>query len=86
MENPTVRALSRANAESLMHDVRISKSLVVGLTIFAELASDGTYTSTTTLARSMGLSPSTVHRYLATLVAIGFAERNPRTREYRVAT
>jgi Fic family protein len=82
---PGTRALRGRNADRLMHDARISRSLVVGMTIFAELPSDGTYSSMTTIALSTGLSRSTVHRYLATLVAIGLAERNPRTREYRIA-
>jgi DNA-binding IclR family transcriptional regulator len=31
------------------------------------------------------MNPSTTHRYLATLVAVGLLEQDPHTREYRLA-
>jgi hypothetical protein len=84
-EMRAVRALLPGSADSLRHDPRLSQSLILGMTIFAALPTDGTYVSISTLVSSIGLSPSTVHRYLATLVALGLAERNPRTRGYRVS-
>jgi DNA-binding IclR family transcriptional regulator len=32
------------------------------------------------------MSPSTTHRYLSTLLAVGLLEQDPRTRRYQVAT
>jgi DNA-binding IclR family transcriptional regulator len=37
------------------------------------------------LARRLGLSVSTTHRYVSTLVALGLAERAPKSRKYRRA-
>jgi DNA-binding IclR family transcriptional regulator len=35
------------------------------------------------LAKELGMSPSTTHRYVKTLRAVGLLEQNPTTREYR---
>jgi DNA-binding IclR family transcriptional regulator len=66
-------------------DSRLSGSLLCGLLLLASLPSDGSYMSLTELARSSGRSTSTVHRYLSTLLAVGLIERDPATRQYRLA-
>ena len=33
----------------------------------------------------LDMNPSTAHRYLSTLLAVGLLERNPDTRRYRLA-
>jgi DNA-binding IclR family transcriptional regulator len=38
------------------------------------------------IAGELGMSPSTAHRYLQTLLELGLVERSPRTRRYRLAT
>jgi DNA-binding IclR family transcriptional regulator len=38
----------------------------------------------TDLAGRLEMSPSTTHRYLTTLLAVGLIEQDPRTRRYRV--
>ncbi len=37
------------------------------------------------MASQLGMSPSTTHRYVSTLVEFGLLERSPRTRKYRLA-
>jgi DNA-binding IclR family transcriptional regulator len=37
------------------------------------------------LSKELGMSLSTAHRYLTTLVATGLVERKPTTRKYRLA-
>ena len=36
------------------------------------------------VARQLGLSPSTTHRYMTTLVAFGLLVQDPATRKYRL--
>jgi len=36
------------------------------------------------VARQLGLSPSTTHRYITTLVAFGLLVQDPSTRKYRL--
>jgi DNA-binding IclR family transcriptional regulator len=38
----------------------------------------------TDVAVLLEMSPSTTHRYLTTLLAVGLLEQDPRTRRYRV--
>ena len=61
-----------------------SRSLLLGLALFAALPADGSYVGITGLARTLGMSASTAHRYVSTLVAVGLVERDPDTREYRL--
>jgi IclR helix-turn-helix domain len=66
-------------------DSRFSRSLLAGLVVLASFPADGTYLGNLEVARTLGMSPSTAHRYLSTLVAAGLLERNPDTRQYRLA-
>ncbi len=63
---------------------RGSRSLLFGLLILAALPPDGSTASVTKLARDLGLSASTAHRYMLTLVDVGLVERDARTRRYRL--
>jgi predicted transcriptional regulator len=63
---------------------RFSRSLLCGLALFAALPADGSYVGITELARRLGMSNSTAHRYASTLVAVGLLERDSNTREYRL--
>lgn len=64
---------------------QFSRSLLLGLLLLSLLPSDGGYAGNAMLARTLGENPSTIHRYLKTLVAVGLAERDPTTRRYRLA-
>jgi hypothetical protein len=64
---------------------RLSSSLLRGLLILASFPADGSYLTITELSRLTGRSMSTTHRYVSTLLAVGLLERDPLTREYRVA-
>jgi DNA-binding IclR family transcriptional regulator len=46
---------------------------------------DGRERGIVELARDLGMSPSTAHRYALTLVELGLLERCPKTRKYRLA-
>lgn len=77
---PDVLAL----VDEQLNSERYSRSLLYGLALFAALPADGSYVGITGLARRLGMSISTAHRYVSTLVAVGLVERNPNTREYRL--
>ncbi len=66
-------------------DRRLSRSLLSGLLLLACFPTDGTYLSNTEVARLVGMNMSTAHRYISTLVSVGLLERDPGTRQYRLA-
>jgi DNA-binding MarR family transcriptional regulator len=68
---------------SASHDRKISSSLLRGLYILAALPSDGSAVGLVHFARSIGMNPSTAHRYLTTLVAAGLAEHDSGKQSYR---
>lgn len=68
-----------------MEDSRLSRSLLAGLLMLASFPTDGSYLANAEIARMLGMNPSTTHRYVSTLVAVGLLERDPSTRRYRLA-
>jgi hypothetical protein len=68
-----------------LEDSRLSRSLLAGLLMLASFPSDGSYLGNAEIARRMDMNPSTTHRYVSTLVAVGLLERDPATRRYRLA-
>jgi Fic family protein len=68
-----------------MEDSRLSHSLLSGLLLLAAFPADGSYRRTAEVARMLGMSISTAHRYISTLAAVGLLERDPSTRRYRLA-
>jgi DNA-binding MarR family transcriptional regulator len=67
-----------------MEDSRLSRSLLAGLLMLACFPSDGAYLGNAEIARMLDMNPSTTHRYVSTLVAVGLLERDPATRRYRL--
>jgi hypothetical protein len=64
-------------------DAQLSSSLLLGLLVLKCFSADGTEMRVLDLAQRLGLTPSTAHRYLKTLVAAGLLDQNPTTRRYR---
>jgi IclR helix-turn-helix domain len=79
-----VREMLEGEPEQL-EDARLSRSLLSGLLMLALFPLDGDYLGNAELARMLGMNPSTTHRYVSTLVAVGLVERDPVTRRYRIA-
>jgi len=71
--------------EALSDSPRLSRSLLLGLLVFASFPSDGSGLAVTDVASQLGMSPSTTHRYMTTLLAVGLLDQDPRTRRYRLA-
>jgi IclR family transcriptional regulator, pca regulon regulatory protein len=61
-----------------------SQSLERGLAILAEFRPATPELGISDLARSLGLSRSTSHRYVATLARLGYLQQNAATRRYRL--
>jgi hypothetical protein len=78
--------LQRASQEALnaaLEDTQLSQSLLRGLSVLACYGPDRRWRPIIELASELGMSPSTTHRYVKTLKAIGLLEQDPTTREYR---
>jgi len=67
-----------------LEDSRLSRSLLAGLLMLASFPADGSYLGNAEIARMLDMNPSTTHRYVSTLVAVGLLERDPTTRRYRL--
>jgi hypothetical protein len=63
---------------------RLSHSLFRGLLILALFISGEERQGVIEVSRQLGLSPSTTHRYITTLVAFGLLVQDPSTRKYRL--
>lgn len=84
--HPTRRALHEATRLALagaLGDPQLSQSLLRGFAILSCYGSGRQWRAISDLAKELGMSPSTTHRYVKTLRAVGLLEQNPTTREYR---
>ena len=64
-------------------DPHLSQSLLRGLAILSCYGPERQWRAIVDLAKELSMSPSTTHRYVKTLRAVGLLEQNPTTREYR---
>jgi DNA-binding MarR family transcriptional regulator len=70
--------------ETLSESPRLSRSLLLGLLVLACFPADGSTVAVTQVAAQLGMSASTTHRYMTTLLAVGLLEQDSRTRRYRL--
>jgi DNA-binding transcriptional ArsR family regulator len=83
-ERPSaLQKATRAALEEALNDPQLSQSLLRGLAILASYGPERPWRAIIDLAEQLGMSPSTTHRYVKTLRAVGLLEQNPSTREYR---
>jgi IclR family pca regulon transcriptional regulator len=66
------------------HDSAYSQSLERGLGILTAFTSTQPQRGVSELARDVGLSRSTTHRYLSTLTRLGYLQQDATTRRYRL--
>ncbi|HTA14553.1 MAG TPA: helix-turn-helix domain-containing protein [Solirubrobacteraceae bacterium] len=78
LQNATQLALADA-----LGDPQLSQSLLRGLAILSCFGPERPWRAIIDLAKELRMSPSTTHRYVKTLRAVGLLEQNPTTREYR---
>jgi IclR family transcriptional regulator, pca regulon regulatory protein len=62
----------------------LSQSLERGLAVLCTFSPDRPALGISDLARELGLTRSTTHRYVATLSSLGFLEQDASTRKYRL--
>ena len=84
VRSPLHEATQRALLEAL-GDPQLSQSLLRGLLVLSCYGPDRPWRAIIDLAQELGMSPSTTHRYVKTLRAVGLLEQDPMTREYRPA-
>jgi len=75
----------QASYKALAESPRLSRSLLLGLLVLACFPLDGSTQAVTEVAARLGMSASTTHRYMTTLLAVGLLEQDPGSRRYRVA-
>jgi hypothetical protein len=68
----------------IYEDARLSRSLLRGLSVLTCFGPENEERGIIELAELLGMSPSTTHRYVATLVELGLLERSTRSRKYRL--
>jgi hypothetical protein len=73
-----------ASFPELSESPRLSRSLLLGLLVLAAFPTDGESLAVSDVAARLELSPSTTHRYMTTLLAVGLLEQDPRSRRYRI--
>jgi len=66
-----------------LKDPQLSQSLLRGLAILSCFGAERPWRAIVDLAKELEMSPSTTHRYVKTLRAVGLLEQDPTTREYR---
>jgi predicted transcriptional regulator len=69
---------------ALLDDRRLSRSLLAGLLVLTCFPPSGEM-GIADLARRLNMRTSTIHRYVSTLLAAGLLERDPVSRQYRLA-
>jgi hypothetical protein len=74
-----------AVAAKKMDDVRLSRSLLRALMVLASYPRDGSARSVSEVAKQLGMGISTAHRYTSTFAEVGVLERDPVSRQYRLA-
>lgn len=78
LHEATQTALTQA-----LSDPQLSQSLLRGLAILSCYGPQRPWRAIIDLAKELDMSPSTTHRYVKTLRAVGLLEQHPSTREYR---
>lgn len=79
-----VREALNSHYRSLQGNRRLSRSLLAGLLVLSCFSPDGPELGIKEISERLELNSSTVHRYVATLLAAGLLERDPDTRRYRL--
>jgi hypothetical protein len=70
-------------APPLLDDRKCSRETVRSLLVLVAFPADGSDVELSSVAARVGLSPSTMHRYVYTWRALGLLEQDPLTRRYR---
>lgn len=83
MDRGSLRDATQLALSDALCDPQLSQSLLRGLAILSCFGPERPWRAIIDLAKELDMSPSTTHRYVKTLRAVGLLEQNPTTREYR---
>lgn len=78
------KSLTELIHDPLMNEPGISRSVMRSWIVFAAFTPVGTERRITDVARELEMTPSTTHRYIATLTALGLLEQTVNS-QYRIA-
>jgi IclR helix-turn-helix domain len=67
----------------MLDDQTYSRATFRAAMVLAAFPADGSEIELNEIARTIGLSPSTTHRYARTWMVLGLLEQHPDTRRYR---
>ncbi len=73
----------RGVVEPMLADPGYSQALLRALLVLAVFPADGSERELTEVAKELGLSPATTHRYLYSWAGVGLLAQDPRSRRYR---
>jgi hypothetical protein len=73
----------RGVVEPLLEDKKYSTVTLRSALVLAAFPPDGSERTVTEIASEVGYSPSVVHRYLGSWVAVGVLMQDPHSRRYR---
>lgn len=79
----SLREATRVALARALTDPQLSQSLLRGLAILSCYGPERPWRAIIDLSGQLRMSPSTTHRYVKTLRAVGLLEQHPLTREYR---
>jgi hypothetical protein len=79
----SLREAAQSALGQALSDPQLSQSLLRGLAILSCYGPERPWRAIIDLALELSMSPSTTHRYVKTLRAVGLLEQHPTTREYR---
>lgn len=79
----SLHAATQHALTSALADPQLSHSLLRGLAVLSCFGPERQWRAIIDLAKELEMSPSTTHRYVKTLRAVGLLEQDPTTREYR---
>src|ERR1700689_3127675 len=75
-------AMASAYKRMAVADSNVSATLVTGLFVLAAFPADGALMGNAEIAKALEMNPSTVHRYISTLVFAGLLRKQPDSRKY----
>jgi hypothetical protein len=85
LSSEQLRSDAAAIGRADLPEHQLSQSFLRGLATLRALLPVGTEKGVNQIADELGMTPSTTHRYVATLKYAGLLGQNPETRAYRLA-
>jgi N-methylhydantoinase A/oxoprolinase/acetone carboxylase beta subunit len=79
------KSLAAVMSDPLLESTTISRSAVIAHVVLCAFTPLGIERGVLEIAKELGMSPGTTHRYIRSLVALGLVEQTVDSRKYRLA-